>query len=159
MATTIVASPLTVTVTENITLSGKKVGAVNSNVISGIKSIDKSIVTATTDKLEYAAFGTGVDSGRRIYNEANVRYIRITNKDDANFVVLFFTNESSDEVAIKLDFGQSFIWNGDLSGGVVDTMDANSGGAASTGQLADITKIQMQADTASVDVEIFIASV
>ena len=156
MATTIVASPLTVTLTENITLSGKKQGAVNTKIFTGIKSIDKRIVTTTTDKIEYVAFGTGV--GKGTYNEANVRYIRITNKDDAHFVTLFFTNESSDEVAIKLDFGQSFTWNGDLNGGVVDTMDANSGGAASSGQLADITKIQMQADTASVDVEIFIAS-
>ena len=37
-------------------------------------------------------------------------------------------------------------------------MDANSGGAASSGQLADITKVQIQADTASCDVEMFVAS-
>ena len=157
MATTIAAAPLTVTISENIALQGKKLGTVTINTIQNIKAADKRILTATTDKLEYAAFGTGVSKGT--YNEANVRYIRITNKDDENFVVLFFTNESSDEVAVKLDYGQSFIWNGDLNGGVVDTMDANSGGAAASGQLADITKIQMQADTASVDVEMFIASV
>jgi hypothetical protein len=84
--------------------------------------------------------------------------MRFTNLDDANHVVLFFTNESNDEVAIKLDYGQSFIWNGDLSGGVVDTMDANSAGAASSGQLADITKVSIQADSDTVDVQIFVAS-
>ena len=38
-------------------------------------------------------------------------------------------------------------------------MDANSGGAASSGQLADITKVSIQADSATVDVQIFVASV
>ena len=112
MATSLTASTLNVTLTENIKLNGVAQGATNTFNISSIKEIQKRIVTTTTDKLEYVAFGTGV--GKGTFNEANVRYMRFTNKDDANFVVIFFTNESSDEVAIKLDFGQSFIWNADL---------------------------------------------
>ena len=38
-------------------------------------------------------------------------------------------------------------------------MDANSAGTASSGQLADITKVSIQADTDTVDVQIFVASV
>ena len=157
MATTIKSSTLKVRIQESCILDGSQQGGISTKVISGINSISKTIVTTTTDKLEYLAFGTGV--GKGTFNEANVRYMRFTNKDDTNFVVLFFTNESSDEVAIKLDAGHSYMWNADNSGGLVDNMDANSGGAASSGQLADITKVQIQADTASCDVEMFIASV
>ena len=156
MASTLTSGTMTVTLVESLTLNGKDQGSVNKLSISGINSISKTIVTTTTDKLEYLAFGTGV--GKGTFNEANVRYMRFTNKDDTNFIVLFFTNESSDEVGIKLDAGQSYIWNADNSGGLVDNMDANSGGAASSGQLADITKVQIQADTASCDVEMFVAS-
>jgi len=74
-------------------------------------------------------------------------------------VQLFFKNESNDEFAVKLDKGQSFIYNADLASGVVDTFDANTAGATSSGQLADLTNVYAQADTASCNLEIFVASV
>ena len=158
MASTITAATMTVTINESITLNGKNQGGTQTSTISSINEVLNHIVSCTTDKNEVLGFiASGTAKGS--FLEANVRYMRFTNLDDANHVVLFFTNESDDEVAIKLDYGQSFIWNGDLSGGVVDTMDANSGGAASSGQLADITKVSVQADTATVDVQIFVASV
>ena len=148
---------LLVTHTEDITLNGQQFGSTNSLQITGINEVDKSIITCTTDKVEILGFiASGVAHGSFI--EANVRYMRFTNLDTTNFVVLFFTNESSDEVAIKLDKGQTFVWNPDTSGGVVDNMDANSGGAASSGQLADITKVSVQTDTASCKLEILVAT-
>ena len=158
MASTVTAATMTVTISESITLNGKNQGGTQTLSISSVNEILNHIVPCTTDKNEVLGFiASGTAKGS--FLEANVRYMRFTNLDDANHVVLFFTNESDDEVAIKLDYGQSFIWNGDLSGGVVDTMDANSAGAASSGQLADITKVSIQADTATVDVQIFVASV
>ena len=157
MASTITPATMTVTISESITLNGKNQGGTQTLSIPLVNEILNHIVPCTTDKNEVLGFiASGTAKGS--FLEANVRYMRFTNLDDANHVVLFFTNESSDEVAIKLDYGQSFIWNGDLSGGVVDTMDANSGGTASSGQLADITKVSVQADTATVDVQIFVAS-
>tara|TARA_R100001530_G_scaffold128355_1_gene98032 strand:+ start:726 stop:1202 length:477 start_codon:yes stop_codon:yes gene_type:complete len=157
MATTITNATLKVTVEEEISLNGQRQGSKNVLRISDINEIFKQIVTCTTDRNElFAAIGSGTDRGS--FLEANIRYIRITNLDDTYHVNLFFKNESNDEFAIKLDYGQSFIYNGDLSGGVVDTFDANSGGAASSGQLADLTNIYGQADSASVDLEIFVAS-
>ena len=158
MASTVTAATMTVTISESITLNGKNQGGTQTLSISSVNEILNHIVPCTTDKNEVLGFiASGTAKGS--FLEANVRYMRFTNLDDANHVVLFFTNESDDEVAIKLDYGQSFIWNGDLSGGVVDTMDANNAGAASSGQLADITKVSIQADTATVDVQIFVASV
>ena len=148
---------LTVTHTESITLNGQEFGGTNTYSVTGINEVDKSIITCTTDKVEILGFiASGVAKGSFI--EANVRYIRFTNLDTSNHVVLFFTNESSDEVAIKLDTGQTFLWNPDLAGGVVDNMDANSGGTASSGQLADITKVSVQTDTASLKLEILVAT-
>ena len=157
MATTIKNATLTVTIKEEITLNGSRQDSENILRIPSINEIFKQIVTCTTDRNElFAAIGSGTDRGSFV--EGNIRYIRITNLDDAYHVTLFFKNESNDEFAVKLDYGQSFIYNGDLSGGVVDTFDANTAGATSSGQLADLTNIYGQADSASVDLEIFVAS-
>ena len=158
MASTVTASTLTVSLTESINLNGQEMGATNTFTVASVNEVFKQIVTCTTDRNElFAAIASGTDKGS--FLEANIRYIRITNLDDTNHVVLFFKNESNDEIAVKLDKGQSFIYNADLTGGVVDTMDANSAGAASSGQLADLTNVYAQADTLSVDLEIFVASV
>ena len=68
---------------------------------------------------------------------------------------LTFKDEDNTEFAVKLDKGQSFIYNGDLSGGVVDTMHA--GGSALSVSLNDLVNITADADTASCDMEIFVA--
>ena len=86
-----------------------------------------------------------------------MRYIRITNLDDSNHVGLIFKNEDSDEFGVKLDFGQSFIYNPDREGGVVDTMDS-AATAITANTFADLVDITAIADTASVDLEVFVAS-
>ena len=69
-----------------------------------------------------------------------------------------FKNENDDEFAVKLDKGQSFIFNGDLSGGVVDTMDGIDGTGLSV-SLGDLVNITALADTAACDLEVFVACV
>ena len=158
MASTITPSTLTVTVTENVNLNGRQHGGTSSIRIASINEVYKHIVTCTTDRNElFACIASGTDRGS--FLEANIRYIRVTNLDDTYHATLFFKNESNDEFAVKLDYGQSFIYNADRAGGVVDTFDANTAGAASSGQLADLTNVYAQADTASVDLEVFVASV
>ena len=66
-------------------------------------------------------------------------------------------DEDNTEFRVKVDAGHFFIYPGDNSGGVVDTMKA-SGSALSSG-LAALVDITVDADTASVDVEVFVASV
>ncbi len=157
MASTITSATMTVTITEKIVLNGRDQGAKNTLSVSSINEISKRIVTATTNKLEILSFGTAMGKGSFV--KADVRYMRFTNLDDTNHLNLFFTNESDDEFAVKLDKGQSFIYNGDLSGGTVDTMDAVNGGAAASGQLADLVKVSVQTDTDSCDLEYIVASV
>tara|TARA_B100001250_G_scaffold62916_1_gene49369 strand:+ start:27058 stop:27516 length:459 start_codon:yes stop_codon:yes gene_type:complete len=149
---------LTSQITETLTLNGTAQGGTNTFTITGINESFKHIVACTTDRNElFAAVGSGTDRGSFI--ESDIRYIRISNLDGTNHVVLFFKNESNDEFAVKLDKGQSFIYNADTAGGVVDTFDANSAGTASSGQIADLTNIYAQADTGTCNLEIFVASV
>ena len=159
MATTVTAATLTVTVAEDITLNGIQQGASNTITFASINEISKRIVTVTTTEATIATFHASA-IGAAQFLEANVRYMRFTNLDDTNFITLTFTNENSDEVAIKLDAGQSFIWNGDNSGGVVNVFNATENADANSDvALGDLTTIQADANTASCDLEMFVASV
>jgi len=154
MTSTIKASTLKVTITEEIKLK-ESTKVTNTLSIGSINETSKRIVTVPTSEVEIIAMSTAVSSGTFV--ESAVKYIRITNLDDTNHVSLTFKSEDNDEFAVKLDYGQSFIYNGDLSGGVVDTMDAIDG-TGLTISLGDLVNITALADTASCDLEIFVAS-
>ena len=156
MTSTLTAATLTVKITESIDLTGKDQGCSTTLSLSSINEISKRIVTVTTTEAEVVAMSTTASSGTFI--EGDVRYMRFTNLDDTNHITLTFKNENDDEFAVKLDKGQSFIYNGDISGGVVDTMDAIDGSGL-TVSLGDLVNVTADADTASCDMEIFIASV
>ena len=152
------AATMTVTITEAVTLNGAARGNTNTLTLSNIHEVTERTITVPTSEVEIIAMGTAVSSGTFI--EGDVRYIRITNKDATNHVGLIFKNENDDEFGVKLDKGQSFIYNGDLSGGVVDTMDAQDGGAdLATNTFADLVNITAIADTAACDVEFMVACV
>jgi len=156
MASTVTTATMTVTVSEAITLNGKNQGSTNTLSIPAIANVSKRIVNVPASEVEIIAMSTAVGSGTFI--EGDVLYIRITNLDDTNHVGLIFKNENDDEFGVKLDKGQSFIYNGDLSGGVVDTMDAQDGGAdLATNTFADLVNVTAIADTAACDLEVFVA--
>ena len=155
MASTLSSSTLTVRVVESIKLNGTEQGAINTKSITGINEVSKRIFTITTTETTIATFS--IATGQGTYIAANVRYIRFTNKDDTNFIMLTFKDEDNTEFRVKVDAGQSFIYNGDNAGGLVDTMKSN--GTALSSGLADLYDITADADTASCDLEMFIASV
>ena len=154
MGTTITPADLTITITESVTLNGVNFGSTLTQTVEDIAEISKRIITVTTTESVIATFSTAVGQG--IYIAAKVKYIRFTNLDNTNFITLTFKDEDNTEFRIKVDAGQSFIYNGDNSGGLVDTMKSN-GSALSSG-LADLYDITADADTASCDLEMIIAS-
>jgi hypothetical protein len=154
MTSTISAATMTVTVTESVSLNGSNHGSTNTLSIASINEVFKRIVTATTSEAIILSFGTAIAAGT--FDESKVMYIRITNLDDTNHVALTFKNEDSDEFGLKLDKGQSFIYNGDLADGVVDTMEA-AATAITPDTFADLVDITAKANTGSVDLEIFVA--
>tara|TARA_R100001143_G_scaffold46450_1_gene41515 strand:+ start:275 stop:745 length:471 start_codon:yes stop_codon:yes gene_type:complete len=156
MTTTLTAATLTVTVTEAVSLNGYDQGSKNTLTIASINEVNKRIVTVPASEIEVVAISTANASGTFI--EGDVRYMRFTNLDDTNHLTLTFKNENDDEFAVKLDKGQSFIYNADSSGGVVDTMDGIDG-TGLTLSLGDLVNVTALADTAACDLEIFVACV
>ena len=156
MASTVTTATMTVTVSESIILNGKNQGSTNTLSIPAIANVSKRIVNVPASEVEIIAMSTAVGAGT--FNEADVLYIRITNLDDTNHVGLIFKNENNDEFGVKLDKGQSFIYNGDLAGGVVDTMDAQDGGAdLAANTFGDLVNVTAYADTAACDLEVLVA--
>jgi hypothetical protein len=154
MTTTITAADLTVTLTEAVTLNGYDQGSKNVKTISSITEVNKRILVVTTTEATILTFGAAMAGGT--YVVGDVKYMRFTNLDDTNHIVLTFANENDDEAAIKVDAGNSFQVFGDNSGGMADVLDAKDG--ALTLSLGDMKSITADADTASCDMEIFVAS-
>ncbi len=166
MTSTIGSATLTVTITEAVTLNGYDQGSSNSLSITGINEVVKRIASITTTETGILGFSndgiSAIDGRQNSYiagqfDTDNIRYIRVTNKDDTNFVTLVFRSTSGAEFAVKVDKGCSFIYPLDLAGGGDLTMDAHN--TAQSHSLENLIDITADADTASCDVEIFVASV
>ena len=150
---------LSVTHIEDIILNGQQFGGTNIKTFASITEISKRILTITTAESTIATFSSAVASAGH-YIAAEVRYIRFTNQDGTNFITLTFRNQDNDEVAIKLDAGQSFIWNGDNSNGMSAVFNATQDAdAASDTAFGSLTNIQADANSDSCDLEMLIASV
>ena len=150
---------LTVTLTEGLTLNGYDQGSSTTRTISGITKSSKTILTITTNEAIIATMSGAVASAGH-FNDSFVRYMRFTNLDATNFLTLTFTNTDNDEVAIKLDAGNSFVWFADNSGGMVDVFNATENAdSGSDTDLEPITTIQADANTANCDLEMFVAGV
>ena len=158
MSSTIKSETLKVTLTEEIVLNGSNYKSSNVISIPYISEISKRIVGITTTEAQILAFGAAVANGT--YITANVRYIRITNLDDTNHAVITLVNSNSGEAAIKLDYGQSMIINGDLSGGAASVMIADNTAITNPhSSLANLASINAIADSSAVDLEVFVACV
>ena len=150
---------LTTTITEAVTLNGKDQGGTITQTTTGINEIFKRILTITTNEAVIATFSGAVGSAGH-FNDSYVRYMRFTNQDATNFITLTFRNQDNDEVAIKLDAGNSFMWFADNSGGMVGVLNATQDAdAASDTALGSLTNIQADANTGSCVLEMIIASV
>ena len=150
---------LTVTHTEKLSLNGSQQGGTNIKTFTGINEVSKRMITITTNEAVIATFSGAVGSAGH-FNDGNVRYIRFTNLNSTYFVTLTFRNQDNDEVAIKLDAGQTFIWNGDNSTGLEDTFNATQDAdAASDTAFGSLTNIQADAEASTVQIEMFVASV
>ena len=148
---------LTLTLTESLIIDNRDYGGLQEITISSITDVTRRIVTITTTETVIATFAAAVGPGA--YIAADVMYMRFSNLDQTNFVTLTFRNQDNDEVAIKVDAGKSLILCGDNAGGMVDIFNSTEDAdAASSANLGDLTNIQADADTASVDLEMYIAS-
>lgn len=162
MTSTITAAYLAVTVTESISLNGVDFGAKNTLSIGSVTRVMKRIVAAEATEKTILAFGASVQTTAGSFLEEDVRYIRITNLDDTNWVALTFKSDANLEFAVMLDKGESYIYNASLHSiyGIRDTMFAADGSFDPTagGILGDLVDVTAKAHTASCDLEVFVAS-
>lgn len=150
MASTITSANLTVTISESIQLNGQDINSENQLVIPDINEYDKRIVTIPfASEIQFINFSTAVASGT--YIAANVKYMRVSNKDNTNFVRIRVKNAGAETFDIKLEAGKSWMMGN-------PSESANITGAAFV-SFVNATSINAQADTANVDVEFVVASI
>jgi hypothetical protein len=142
---------MTVTLTEAISLNGYDQGSQNTLTIADIAEINKRIVTCPTSEKTIISFAGAIDAGTFI--DVDARYVRITNKDDTNFVKINIEGESSTDYTIRLDAGASHIILSTSTTGLADYADITGS------TLENLSAIKATADTAACDLEIFVASV
>jgi len=158
MATEVTAATLTITITESLELDGEDRGGSVVQTIASVTEYSKRLVNVPTTEINLLSF-QATTPGAGTYNEADVRYIRISNRDDTNHVVLVFTDDSGTESARVLDAGNSLVLFGDNSAGVVDVMIASGSALTVTSAVCvgDLVTISGIADTAACDVELVVA--
>ena len=134
MASTISSGTLTVTVTESISLNGSTMGASNVLTVGSINEINQRIVTLDAGNVRALfEFGTVVAPGKFI--SANVKYLRITNKDDTNGVSLNLESASSNCWIVVLA-GKSFMLSASTAG-----IEADDDTTIAAPTLQDVVKI------------------
>lgn len=134
---------LTVTIKEEVTLNGslKTFENVHSETVEDIfHRIYGVLHSAESELLNFASADAG-----GVFSDSDLDYLRITNLDSNNFVMLRVLGNSK-EYFVKIEAGDSLILNNSI-------MDANATGSQSFSS-GNIDSIKAQADTATVNLEI-----
>jgi len=147
MATTITPADLTVTINESITLNGYTRSGTNTLTIANVAEVDNRIINVGTSEVDILGFGSA--NGQGSFVRTDVKYIRITNLDDTNYVTLGVSKTGADTAFFKLEAGKSMMFGND------DIEVDASGGASGTFVEAD--NISAKANGAACDVEMFVA--
>ena len=101
MASSITAAPLTIKITEDITLNGQQQGTTNTITTANIAEFSRRIVTIPTSEVTIISLGDANSFGT--FHDTDVQYIRITNLDDTNYVTLSFEGDDSVDFCVRLD--------------------------------------------------------
>ena len=150
MASTVTAATATVQITESLTLANVDRGGSHTRTITNVAEADRRVMNvASSGETDLVELDTANGQGKFV--RASIRYIRITNLDDTNFIRVRVSRTSHDTFDLKIPAGATFMLSsGDIS--------ANSSGSAFS-SFDDIDVISAQADTADVDVEFVVFAV
>jgi hypothetical protein len=156
---------LTVTITEAVTLNGSSRGSTNTLTVAGVDDIYHRIITCPDDvPVTVANFHATTGTSDSSLDVENVKYIRITNMDGTNPVIIDLQmdtaeNDSAaaDNCAMLLEAGKSF-----LMGSPSDGIFVNDGAATPVTALSSLVNLEsiiVDPLSEAVQVEVFIASV
>ena len=150
MASTVTPSTATITISEGLTLGGVDRGGSHTRTIENIAEADRRVMTVdSSNELDLIELNTNAGKGK--FNRASIRYIRITNLDNTNFLRVRFKKSGAETADVKVDAGAQLMLSSGSMG--ADT----SAGAFSV--FVDIDNISAQADTADVDIEYVVLAV
>jgi hypothetical protein len=132
---------LKTTLTETLTLNGKAYGNTITNDITGVENVYQTIITIPTASVTILELTAG-NPGLGTIRDNTLKHFRVTNLDSTNYVDIALDNGGDYYQRVKA--GESFVLTDD---------QVNTG----TG-FATLDLIKAEANTAAVDVEIFIAT-
>jgi len=150
MASTVVPSTGTVTISEQLVLAGVDRGGSHTRTITNIAEADRRVMTIDSAN-EIDIIELNSNNGQGKFVRSSIRYIRITNLDNTNFLRVRFKKSGAETADVKVDAGATFM----LSTG---SMDADTSAGAFSA-FVDIDVISAQADTADVDIEYVVFAV
>ena len=150
MATTVTSSTLTVQILEAITLNGTSYDQTVNHTITGIGNYMKKILPLGASATQTVNTFTTTPRNNE-FDIDDLKYIRVTNLDDTDAVIVNFRDSSTATAAIEILAGKSVIlFDTDISGN-------STGGAVTT--TAALDKLAIHNPNASIiDVEIVIAT-
>jgi len=157
MASTITPTTLRVAIVEQISLNGTDYGARTIASFSSISEVSKRIITTNgTGSTTIIRFQPSASAGQFI--NTDIRYLRITNLDNANYATLRFIGSGSTDYAFRLDPTGSHIMS------LTQPSSSANAGVTSYADIAgvtltDLSTISAIANSASVDLELFVASI
>lgn len=150
MATTLTPATLTVTISEQVILNNQPINSDNQLTIPSITQVDKRIVSIpTASEVTLVDFAASVAAGTFV--SSNLKYVRVTNKDAVNYARIRVKKSGADTFDIRLDAGKSFMMG--------NTDESVSATAATFTSFVTMDSISAQANTSSVDIELFVASI
>jgi len=148
MATTISNATMTVTVNEDVKLNGYQVGSKVVQKISNINEASRRIMSVPTSTISILTLGSTAGAGGFVTGD--LKYIRVSNLDDTNFVRLTFVSGSANKFDMKLPASRTAIFTSAAISG------SNSG--TTFDAFSNFDTMQAISDTAVVDIELFVAS-
>lgn len=138
---------LTVTIKEEVVLNGNEHGAENTIDIANVDSMFERLIDCTVAEVPLLSFGSTVTGDTFV--DDTVKYLRITNLDDTNYVTLRVLGASKEYFVVLEPKNSYVLFN--------DDMDANATGSQ-TASISFIDEIKAAANTATCQLSIFAAA-
>ena len=157
MSTTIKPSTLIVNISESIILNGINRGGSSTYEINSIAYIDNRIMTISNDLNGTGILSLATGTGSGVHDPDKVKYIRLTNLDDANDITIaiaLYTFASAESIGLNLPAGKSIV-----IGDTNDAGDTQTSGDVDNLSLKDIVGLTGKADTAPSQLEVYVASI
>jgi len=152
MASTISNKKMTVTINETITLGSDDYGNRTQFHIDNINEVSKRVLAVPTHQVSVLKLSSSAGAGT--YASGSMKYARITNLDNENYVRLTFMSQSAgttkNKCVFKLDPLKSFVVTNDAYSG--------SGTGTTFDSFQSFTDIKAKANSSTVDIELYVAS-